>query len=120
MAAWGILESQSDSVMRASSHALRGVCAAISPSVWLPAIARSMASCHSAGVQACVPDLFICLVMAAGLVRVVAVTVVCAGMCAGQVAADAPEDLQSLAEFRQQHRKTIDGHLCAAAFVQER
>ena len=32
----------------------------------------------------------------------------------------APEALQSLAAFREQHRKTVDGKLCAAAFVQDR
>lgn len=30
------------------------------------------------------------------------------------------EELQPLTKFRQQHRKTIDGRLCAAAFVQNR
>ena len=38
------------------------------------------------------------------------------GFSAGQ----APEDLAPLTKFRQQHRKTIDGQLCAAAFVQDR
>uniref|UniRef100_A0A7S4QBX4 Fibronectin type-II domain-containing protein n=1 Tax=Alexandrium monilatum TaxID=311494 RepID=A0A7S4QBX4_9DINO len=40
-------------------------------------------------------------------------------LCAGQLGMG-PEDLQPLTEFRQQHRKTIDGRLCAAAFVQDR
>mmetsp|Transcript_66174 Transcript_66174/g.183218 ORF Transcript_66174/g.183218 Transcript_66174/m.183218 type:complete len:146 (-) Transcript_66174:104-541(-) len=31
-----------------------------------------------------------------------------------------PEELQRLAEFREQHRRTLDGRLCAAAFVQNR
>ena len=41
-------------------------------------------------------------------------------------AARAPEEgssrehLQPLTQFRQQHRRTIDGRLCAAAFVQNR
>ena len=30
------------------------------------------------------------------------------------------EQLQPLTNFRQQHRRTIDGRLCAAAFVQNR
>ena len=30
------------------------------------------------------------------------------------------EQLQPLTDFRQQHRRTIDGRLCAAAFVQDR
>merc|ERR1711862_502950 len=30
------------------------------------------------------------------------------------------EQLQSLTKFRSQHRRTIDGRLCAAAFVQDR
>ena len=30
------------------------------------------------------------------------------------------EELQPLTEFRQQHRKTVDGRLCAAASVQNR
>ena len=30
------------------------------------------------------------------------------------------EELQPLTKFRQQHRRTIDGRLCAAAFVQNR
>merc|ERR1711907_792953 len=30
------------------------------------------------------------------------------------------EQLQPLTKFRQQHRRTIDGRLCAAAFVQNR
>lgn len=30
------------------------------------------------------------------------------------------EDLQALARNRQQHRKTVDGRLCAAAFIQDR
>merc|ERR1719301_486695 len=30
------------------------------------------------------------------------------------------EQLQPLTQFRQQHRKTVDGRLCAAAFVQDR
>ena len=30
------------------------------------------------------------------------------------------EQLQPLTSFRQQHRRTIDGRLCAAAFVQDR
>jgi hypothetical protein len=30
------------------------------------------------------------------------------------------EELQPLTNFRQQHRRTIDGRLCAAAFVQNR
>merc|ERR1712054_460194 len=30
------------------------------------------------------------------------------------------EQLQPLTQFRQQHRRTIDGRLCAAAFVQNR
>ena len=30
------------------------------------------------------------------------------------------EQLQALTKFRQQHRRTIDGRLCAAAFVQDR
>merc|ERR1712183_59938 len=32
----------------------------------------------------------------------------------------AREQLQSLTKFRSQHRRTIDGRLCAAAFVQDR
>ena len=42
------------------------------------------------------------------------------------VAAGAPgagssrEELQPLTQFRQQHRRTVDGRLCAAAFVQSR
>ena len=42
--------------------------------------------------------------------------------CAGQ-AVDAVyqrEQLQPLTKFRQQHRRTVDGRLCAAAFVQDR
>ena len=44
----------------------------------------------------------------------------------GAAAADEPvaaytrEQLQPLTQFRQQHRRTIDGRLCAAAFVQNR
>merc|ERR1712093_952785 len=30
------------------------------------------------------------------------------------------EQLQPLTQFRQQHRRTVDGRLCAAAFVQNR
>ena len=30
------------------------------------------------------------------------------------------EQLQPLTKFRQQHRRTVDGRLCAAAFVQDR
>ena len=30
------------------------------------------------------------------------------------------EQLQPLTNFRQQHRTTLDGRLCAAAFVQDR
>ena len=30
------------------------------------------------------------------------------------------KELQPLTKFRQQHRKTVDGRLCAAAFVQSR
>merc|ERR1711870_16032 len=30
------------------------------------------------------------------------------------------EELESLTKFRQQHRRTLDGRLCAAAFVQNR
>ena len=30
------------------------------------------------------------------------------------------EQLQPLTKFRQQHRRTVDGRLCAAAFVQNR
>lgn len=42
------------------------------------------------------------------------------GSSAAQPAADQPSSaLQRLTEFRQQHRKTIDGRLCAAAFVQD-
>ena len=29
-------------------------------------------------------------------------------------------ELQPLTQFRQQHRRTVDGRLCAAAFVQNR
>ena len=32
----------------------------------------------------------------------------------------AREQLQPLTNFRQQHRTTLDGRLCAAAFVQDR
>merc|ERR1712137_1284905 len=38
-----------------------------------------------------------------------------AGVCTAE-----PADLQALTEFRQQHRRTVDGRLCAAASVQDR
>ena len=38
----------------------------------------------------------------------------------GPDAALTREQLRPLTQFRQQHRKTIDGRLCAAAFVQDR
>ena len=37
-----------------------------------------------------------------------------------QVADYNHETLQPLTKFRQQHRRTVDGRLCAAAFVQNR
>ena len=41
---------------------------------------------------------------------------------AGQQLEDeyAREKLQPLTKYRQQHRRTMDGRLCAAAFVQDR
>merc|ERR1711862_922153 len=38
-----------------------------------------------------------------------------AGVCRAE-----PADLQALTQFRQQHRRTVDGRLCAAASVQDR
>ena len=38
----------------------------------------------------------------------------------GPDAALTREQLKPLTQFRQQHRKTLDGRLCAAAFVQDR
>lgn len=41
------------------------------------------------------------------------------GKCSAQETGYDREALQSLTEYRQQHRKTVDGRLCAAAFVQD-
>ncbi|KAL8438591.1 hypothetical protein ACSSS7_000125 [Eimeria intestinalis] len=41
------------------------------------------------------------------------------GVSAGAVGAAAESALQKLTEFRPRHRKTVDGRLCAAAFVHE-
>ena len=38
----------------------------------------------------------------------------------GPEAALTREQLRPLTQFRQQHRKTTDGRLCAAAFIQDR
>ena len=58
--------------------------------------------------------------MAAGLcISLVFLAVMPAHALLGEFGA-APDKLQSLASFREQHRKTIDGKLCAAAFVQDR
>merc|ERR1719352_1656531 len=52
--------------------------------------------------------------------------ILCCLMLVLGVSAQAPaegysrEQLQPLTKFRQQHRRTLDGRLCAAAFVQNR
>eukprot|EP00927_Polykrikos_kofoidii_P083029 TRINITY_DN840_c0_g1_i3.p1 TRINITY_DN840_c0_g1~~TRINITY_DN840_c0_g1_i3.p1 ORF type:complete len:145 (+),score=19.67 TRINITY_DN840_c0_g1_i3:32-436(+) len=40
--------------------------------------------------------------------------------CAAQDEKHARENLLPLTQFRREHRRTIDGRLCAAAFVQDR
>lgn len=44
----------------------------------------------------------------------------CGAMSQAPDAGYAREQLQPLTKFRQQHRRTTDGRLCAAAFVQNR
>lgn len=43
-----------------------------------------------------------------------------AGCVVGQSAPFDRRELAALTKFRQQHRRTLEGHLCAAAFVQNR
>jgi hypothetical protein len=55
------------------------------------------------------------------LMRVLFVPLVFAVLAAGSPNTGfAREELQPLTQFRQQHRRTVDGRLCAAAFVQNR
>lgn len=51
---------------------------------------------------------------------VVCLYVVKAALAQSPAAGLTREQLQPLTQFRQQHRRTIDGRLCAAAFVQNR
>ncbi|PFH33427.1 PA14 domain-containing protein [Besnoitia besnoiti] len=48
-----------------------------------------------------------------------AVSFLAAQRCNGQNAGYTLGPLQQLTQFRKQHRRTIDGRLCAAAFVQD-
>ena len=55
------------------------------------------------------------------MLRVCVVSCLALGVyCQGPDVALTREQLQPLTQFRQQHRKTLDGRLCSAAFVQER